>query len=239
MRLMGLWIGLCLMVNAAFAQGFLVVENTLPVAEIGAFALAKDGSSLNVGSAENKGLVEKGFGFPLTVRRVEEGHVYALVPSAKLLVPVPFGWRGFDDGKRARVFTPAGNIGIVVNAMPLDGADSWDETREQVWKFARQTAEARAKKDPRYQARLIRLPDGTFGMREANIYEGEDDPYSSIILFRQHPGDPRTAVRVNLFSPVGEFERHVGLVAAFMRSMQNALIPSGLDRDLKGMPAGR
>lgn len=228
-----------LFASTALAQRLLLVETTLPRADIGSFALAKDAASLAMDSAENKGLVEKGFGFPLTVRRVESGHAYALAPSSKLLLPVPFGWRGFDDGKRARLFTPAGNIGIVVNAMPLEGTDTWDETREQVWKFARQTADARAKKDPRYQARLIRLPDGTFGMRESNIYEGEDDPFSSVTLFRQHPGDPRTAVRVNLFSPVADFERHLGLVAALMRDMQNAQIPRGLDMDIKGMPAGR
>ena len=225
--------------SAVFAQSLLLVESTRPKADVGSFALSKGAASLAAGSAENKDLIEKGFGVPLTVRRVENGHVYALAPSAKLLLPVPFGWRGFDDGKRARLFTPAGNIGVVINAMPLEGIDTWDETREQVWKFARQTAEARAKKDPRYQARLIRLPDGTFGMRETNIYDGEDDPFSSITLFRQHPGDPRTAVRVNLFSPIADFDRHLGLVAALMREMQNALIPTGLDMEIKGTPGKR
>jgi hypothetical protein len=83
------------------------------------------------------------------------------------------------------------------------------------------------------------MPDGTFGMRETNIYDGEDDPYSSITLFRQHPGDPRTAVRVNLFSPIADFDRHLGLVAALVLEMQNALIPTGLDMDIKGMPGKR
>ena len=138
------------------------------------------------------------------------GYVYVQAASARVLVPVPFGWRGFDDGKRTRLFTPAGNIGIVINATQMDADQTWDETREQVWKYARQTAAERSKKDPRYSARLIRLADGTFGMREANIYESEDDPYSSVVLFRQHPNDPRTVLRVNLFAPIGDFDRHLG-----------------------------
>src|SRR6185295_8857613 len=180
-------------------------------------------------SAENKGLLDKGFGFPVRVREVADGYVYALAPSPRVLVPVPFGWRGFDGGKRTRLFTPAGNIGIVINAMPMEGFESWDETREQVWKLARQTAEERGKKDPRYQARLIRLPDGTFGMREMNIYEGEEDPYSSVILFRQHPDDPRTAIRMNLFAPVGDFDRHLALAALVMKDLRATFIPVGLD----------
>ena len=156
---------------------FIIIETSLPTTAYASFALAENAASFSADSAENKGLLDKGFGFPVRVRRVLDGYVHALAASARVLVPVPFGWRGFDDGKRTRLFTPAGNIGIVINAMSMDGFESWDETREQVWKLARQTAEERAKKDPRYQARLIRLADGTFGMRESNIYEGEDDPY--------------------------------------------------------------
>jgi len=171
------------------------------------------------------------------VRRILDGHVYVQAASARVLVPVPFGWRGFDDGKRTRLFTPAASVGMVINAVQMDGAQSWDETREQVWKFARQTAAERSKKDQRYSARLIRLADGTFGMREANIYEAEGDPYSSVTLFRQHPNDPRTAVRVNLFAPLGEFDRYLALAALVMKDMQGAFTPTGLDMDLSKLPA--
>ena len=200
------------------------------------FALAKDSASFAPNSAENKVLLDKGFGLPLSVRRVLEGHVLALAPSARLLVPVPFGWRGFDDGKRTRLFTPTGNIGIVLNALPMEGFESWDETREAVWKHARQAAEARGKKDPRYQARLIKLADGTFGMREANIYEGQEDPCSSVILFRQHPADPLSAIRLKLHAAVGDFERYLELAALVMKDLQGAFVAGGLDTDISTLP---
>lgn len=235
---LGGWLlALLLAAGAASAQApFLLIETTLPAGNYASFALSQDSKSFAPESPENKGLLDKGFGFPVSVRRVLPGHVMALAPSARLLVPVPMGWRGFDDGKRTRLFTPAGNIGIVINAMPMEGFESWDETREQVWKHARQTAEVRAKKDPRYQARLIRLGDGTFGMRETNIYEGDEDPYSSVILFRQHPNDPRTAIRMNLFAPVGDFDRYLGLAALVMKDLQGAAIPTGLDMDISNIP---
>jgi hypothetical protein len=227
-----------LMAGALHARAQLIaIETTLPAAPYASFALAKDSKSFDPDSAENKGLLDKGFGFPVRVRQVLEGYVYVQAPSSRLLVPVPLGWRGFDDGRRARLFTPAGNIGIVINAMQVDADQTWDETREQVWKFARQTAADRSKKDPRYSARLIRLPDGTFGMRESNIYEAGEDPYSSVILFRQHPDDPRTAIRMNLFAPIGDFERHLALAALVMKDMRGAQIPTGLDTDLSKLPA--
>lgn len=229
-----------LMPAVARAQAPLIaLETRLPSASYQAFALAQDSASFSPDSAENKGLLDKGFGFPVSVRRVMDGHVLALAASARVLVPVPFGWRGFDDGRRTRLFTPQGNIGIVIHAMPMDGLQSWDETREQVWKFARQTAAERSKKDPRYSARLIRLADGTFGMREHNIYEGQDEPYSSVILFRQHPDDPRVAIRMNLFAPVGEFERHIALAGLVMKDLQGAFIASGMDTDISRIPASR
>ena len=235
--LRGSLILLWLLAGAANAQTpFLLVETTLPAGRYASFALAKDSASFAPNSAENKVLLDKGFGLPLSVRRVLEGHVLALAPSARLLVPVPFGWRGFDDGKRTRVFTPTGNIGIVLNALPMEGFESWDETREAVWKHARQAAEARGKKDPRYQARLIKLADGTFGMREANIYEGDEDPYSSVILFRQHPADPRSAIRLNLYAPVGDFERYLELAALVMKDLQGAFVAGGLDTDISTLP---
>ena len=237
--LVALWIAHPVQAQALLGQpqpAFMIVETSLPSADYASFALARDSASFAPNSAENKGLLDKGFGFPVRVRRVQEGYVYAQAAAARVLVPVPFGWRGFDDGKRTRLFTPAGNIGIVINAMPLDGFETWDETREQVWKLARQTAEDRGRKDPRYNARLIRLANGTFGMRESNIYEGEDDPYSSVILFRQHPTDPRTAIRMNLFAPVGDFERHLALAALVMRDMQGAFTPAGLDTDFSKLP---
>ncbi len=235
-----LWTAGAVRAQALLAQqpaAFIIVETSLPAVDFAAFALAQNGDSFSPDSAENKALLDKGFGFPVSVRRVLADHVVAYAATPRLLVPVPFGWRGFDDGKRTRLFTPAGNIGMVINAMPMDGFETWDETREQVWKHARQTAEARAKKDPRYSARLIKLPDGTFGMREANIYEGEDEPFSSVTLFRQHPDDPRTAIRMNLFAPIGDFERHLGLAGRVMKDMLGAVIPTGLDMDFLKIPA--
>jgi hypothetical protein len=222
---------------AARAQTPLIsIETTLPSASYTSFSLAADSSSFAPDSAENKALAEKGFGFPVRVRRVMQGYVYAHAASARVLVPVPFGWRGFDDGKRTRLFTPAASIGMVINAMQMDSAQTWDETREQVWKFARQTAAERSKKDQRYSARLIRLADGTFGMRESNIYEAEGDPYSSVTLFRQHPEDARTAIRVNLFAPIGDFDRYLALAGLVMKDMQGAFTPTGLDVDLSKLP---
>ena len=234
-----LWAAGAVQAQALFGQvpsQFLIVETSLPAVDYAAFALAKNSESFATDSAENKALSDKGFGLPVSVRRELDSHVYAFAVSPRLLVPVPFGWRGFDDGQRTRLFTPAGNVGMVINAMPMETFESWDETREQVWKHARQTAEARAKKDPRYSARLIKLADGTFGMREAGIYEGEDDPYSSVTLFRQHPNDPRMAVRMNLFAPVGDFERHLGLAGRVMKDLQGAVIPTGLDMDVSKIP---
>lgn len=233
----GLTLALALMAGDLRAQTPLIaIETTLPTAPYASFALAADGASFAPDSADNKGLLDKGFGFPVRVRQVRDGYVYVQASSARVLVPVPFGWRGFDDGKRTRLFTPAGNIGIVINAMEMDGAQSWDETREQVWKFARQTAAERSRKDPRYSARLIRLPNGVFGMREANIYEGGEDPYSSVILFRQHPDNPRTAIRMNLFSPIADFDRYLALAGSVMKDLQGVQIPTGLDSDLSRIP---
>jgi len=222
---------------AAHAQTPLIaIETSLPSAPYASFSLASDSASFAPDSAENKDLVEKGFGLPVRVRQRRDGYVLVHATSPRVLVPVPFGWRGFDDGKRTRLFAPSANIGMVINATRLDDAQSWDETREQVWKFARETATQRAKKDARYSARLIRLDDGTFGMREAKIYEAQGDPYSSVILFRQHPDDPRTAIRLNLFAPVGDFDRYLALAALVMKDLQGARIPVGLDTDLSNLP---
>ncbi len=224
----GLWAGtaLSLCLSLAHAQSdFITMETSLPAATYAAFALTADSASFAPDSPENKGLLDKGFGTPVRVQRVLDRHVQVVSPATKTLLTVPFGWRGFDDGKRARMFTPTGSIGITIHALSMDGFVDWDDVRGQVWSLARKTAEARAKKDPRYQARLIRLADGTFGMRETNINEGEDGPYSSIILFRQHPSDPKMAIRLNLYTPLDEFERYLGLAALVMREMQGA--PAG------------
>lgn len=217
----------CMMVVMLYAaapaqaqQDFITMETSLPAAAYPPFALSNDSASFAPDSPENKGLLDKGFGFPVRVQRVLDRHVQIVSPSTKLLVTVPFGWRGFDDGKRTRLFTPTGNVGITLQSLSMDGFVDWDDTRGQVWSLARKTAEARAKKDPRYQARLIRLADGTFGMCETNINEGDAGPYSSIILFRLYPGDPKTAVRMNLYAPPEEFERYLGLAALLMRDMQ-------------------
>lgn len=201
---------------------FITMETTLPAAAYAAFALTPDSASFAPDSPENKGLLDKGFGSPVRVQRVLDRHVQVVSPSTRVLLTVPFGWRGFDDGKRTRLFTPMGNIGITLHALPMEGFTDWDDVRAKVWHLARQTAEARAKKDPRYQARLIRLADGTFGMRETNINEGEDGPYSSVILFRPHPNDSKLAIRMNFYTPIEEFERHLGLAGLILRDMQSA-----------------
>ena len=215
-----LWGMLCAAAPAVAQSDFITMETSLPVASYASFALAADSKSFAPDSAENKGMLDKGFGVPMRVQQVHDRHVQIVSPSTKLLLTAPFGWRGFDDGKRTRLFTPTGNIGITFQSLPLEGFTDWDDVRGKVWSLARQTAEARAKKDPRYQARLIRLADGTFGMRETNINEGEDGPYSSVILFRPHPADPKLAIRMNLYTPIEEFERHLGLAGLLMRDMQ-------------------
>jgi hypothetical protein len=213
---------LCVVAPAHAQSDFITMETTLPAATYASFALAADSASFARDSPENKGLLDKGFGTPVQVQRVLERHVQIVSPSTKLLLTAPFGWRGFDDGKRTRLFTPSGSIGITLQSLSTEGFVDWDDTRGQVWGLARKTAEARAKKDPRYQARLMRLADGTFGMRETNINEGEDGPYSSVILFRLHPSDPKLAIRMNLYAPLDEFERHLGLAGLVIRDMQAA-----------------
>jgi len=215
-----LWFVLWVVVSAVAQSDFITMETTLPSATYASFALAADSTSFAPDSPENKGLLDKGFGTPVSVQRVLDRHVQIASPATKLLLTVPFGWRGFDDGKRTRLFTPIGNIGITIQSLSTDGFVDWNDVRGQVWSLARKTAETRAKRDLRYQARLIRLADGTFGMRETNINETEDGPYSSVILFRPHPGDPKLAVRLNLYTPVDDFERYLGLAGLLIRDMQ-------------------
>jgi len=204
---------------AAAQAPLILIETSLPTATYTSFAMAKDSSSFQADSPENKGLLDKGFGTPLNVQRVLDGHVLLASPAAKLWIPAPFGWRGFDDGKRARLFTPNGNIGLIVAVMSTEGFANWDDAREQVWRVARESAEKRAKADPRYQARMIRLADGTFGMREMNVQDSEG-PHSTVTVFKRHPGDPKLAVRINLYAPVDEFERYLGLLALVVRDVQ-------------------
>jgi len=217
------WWMLCLAMPVVAQSDFITMETSLPAASYASFALATDSKSFAPDSTENKGLLDKGFGVPVRVQQVLDRHVQIVSPSTQLLMTVPFGWRGFDDGKRTRLFTPTGNIGITFQSLPMEGFTDWDDVRGKVWNLARQTAEARAKKDPRYQARLIRLADGTFGMREANINEGDAGPYSSVILFKPHPGDPKLAIRMNLYTPIEEFERYLGLAGLLLRDMQPSM----------------
>ena len=215
-----LWFALWAVMPAIAQSDFIIMETTLPSTTYAAFALAADGASFAPDSAENKGLLDKGFGTPVRVQRVLDKHVQVVSPATGTLLMVPFGWRGFDDGKRARFFTPTGTIGITVQALSIEGFVDWNDVRGQVRTLARKTAEARAQRDPRYQARLIRLADGTFGMRETNINEGEDGPYSSVILFRPLPGNPKYAIRLNLYTPLDEFERYLGLAGLVLRDVQ-------------------
>jgi len=217
------WWMLCLAMPVVAQSDFITMETSLPAASYASFALATDSKSFAPDSTENKGLLDKGFGVPVRVQQVLDRHVQIVSPSTQLLMTVPFGWRGFDDGKRTRLFTPTGNIGITFQSLPMEGFTDWDDVRGKVWNLARQTAEARAKKDPRYQARLIRLADGTFGMRETNINEGDAGPYSSVILFKPHPGDPKLAIRMNLYTPIEEFERYLGLAGLLLRDMQPSM----------------
>ncbi len=218
-----LWCMLCAAAPAVAQSDFITMETSLPAASYATFALATDSKSFAPDSAENKGLLDKGFGVPVRVQQVLDRHAQIVSPSTQLLLTVPFGWRGFDDGKRTRLFTPTGNIGITFQSLPMDGFVDWNDVRGQVWGLARKTAEARAKNDPRYQARLIRLADGTFGMRETNINEGDAGPYSSVILFKPHPGDPKLAIRMNLYTPIEEFERFLGLAGLVLRDMRPAM----------------
>ena len=107
----------------------------------------------------------------------------------------------------------------MVSASSLDQAGGWDNAREQFWHEVRVQALARRRQSPRYEVALVRLPSGQFGVRETNI----PDPtgaYSSVIVFVRHPGDPALAVRINLFTPVQDFESYLGLVGLLVRDIR-------------------
>jgi hypothetical protein len=197
----------------------LAIDSTLPAASYSTYALSKDAKSFDPEDPENKLLLEKGFGFPVRVARVLEGRALVASPATKLLIPVPLGWRGFDDARRTRLFPPGGDIGLVVSVVSIDDTRGWDDTREQFWQQVREAAARRGKESPRYEARLIRLADGTFGVREAHIPD-KNGPYSSILLVMRYPGDARLGLRINLFTPVEEFERYVGLMGLIVRDLQ-------------------
>lgn len=211
---------LCALALPAAAQA-LAVDTALPAAEYAAYALSKDASSFDPEHAENKLILEKGFGIPVRVVRVLEGRALVASPATKLLIPVPLGWRGFDDARRTRLFPPGGEVGIVVSIVSVDDARGWDDAREQFWQQVRRAAAKRASQSRRYEARLIRLDDGTFGVREVHIPD-DKSPYSSILLFLRYPGDARLGLRINLFAPVEDFERYVGLAGLIARDLQGA-----------------
>lgn len=205
----------------AAAQGpAIATDTTLPVGAFASYALSKDASSFDPERAENKQLLEKGFGFPVRVARVLDGYALVASPATKLFIPVPLGWQGFDDGRRTRLFPPGGDIGLVVSIVSLDGVQGWDDVREQFWQQVRQAAAERKRQAPRYEARLIRLSDGTFGVRETSIPES-GGPYSSVLLFLRYPGEPNLGLRVNLFTPVEQFERYLGLAGVVVRDIQS------------------
>lgn len=212
--------GLLTAVPAAGQESAIAIDTTLPVGAYASYALSKDASSFDPERAENKKLLEKGFGFPVRVARVLDGYALVASPATKRLLAVPLGWRGFDDGRKTRLFPPEGDIGLVVSIVSLDGVQGWDDVREQFWQQVRQAAAERKRQSPRYEARLIRLPDGTFGVRETSIPES-GGPYSSLLLFLRYPGEPNLGLRVNLFAPVEEFERYLGLVGLVIRDIQS------------------
>ena len=199
----------------------LPIADKLPVGAYATYAMSQDATSLDPERPENKQLLEKKLGFPVRAVQVFERHALIGSGAARVLVPVPLGWRGFDDGRRTRLFHPNGEIGLVVSAASLEQAGGWDNAREQFWHEVRKLAPARKREAPRYEVALLRLAGGQFGVRETNIPDA-NGPFSSVIVFMRHPGDPALAVRVNLFTPVEDFERYLGLVGLVLRDMRVA-----------------
>jgi hypothetical protein len=197
----------------------LPVEDKLPLGAYASYAVSQDATSLDPERPENKQLLEKKLGFPVRAVQVFERHALVGSGAARVLVPVPLGWRGFDDGRRTRLFHPNGEIGLVVSAISLDQAGGWDNAREQFWHQVRQQAPARKREAPRYEVALLRLADGQFGVRETNIPD-PNGPFSSVIVFMRHPGDPALGVRINLFTPVEDFDRYLGLMGLVLRDIR-------------------
>jgi len=195
------------------------VDDKLPVGAYAAYAVSEDASSLDPNRPENKQLLDKKLGFPVTVVQLFERHALVGSGAARVLVPVPLGWRGFDDGRRTRLFHPGGEIGIVVSAFSIDQAGGWDYARDQFWDQVRQHALKRRREAPRYAVTLLRLPGGQYGVREVNVPD-PNGPFSSVIVFMRHPLDPALGVRVNLFTPVEEFDRYLGLAGLVMRDIR-------------------
>ena len=204
--------------TAAGAQE-LAFDDKLPVGDYAAYAVSNDAVSLDPERPENKQLLDKGLGFPVRAVQVFERHALVGSGAARVLVPVPLGWRGFDDGRRTRLFHPNGEIGFVVSAASLDQVGGWDAAREQFWHEVRVQALARRRRAPRYEVALLRLPNGQFGVRETNIPD-PNGPFSSVILFVRHPTDPAMAVRINLFTPVHDFDRYLGLAGLLVRDIR-------------------
>ena len=194
-------------------------EEKLPVGTYAAYAVSEDAVSLDPNRPENKQLLEKSLGFPVTVVQLFERHALVGSGAARVLVPVPLGWRGFDDGRRTRLFHPNGEIGFVVSAFSLDQAGGWDNAREQLWLQVREHALKRRREAPRYAVTLLRLPGGQFGVREVNVPD-PNGPFSSVIVFMRHPLDPALGVRVNLFTPVEDFDRYLGLAGLVVRDIR-------------------
>jgi hypothetical protein len=216
---LGTLLAAALATSTAAAAQDIPVDDKLPLGAYAAYAVSEDAGSLDPERPENKQLRDKGIGFPVTVVQLFERHALVGSGAARVLVPVPLGWRGFDDGRRTRLFHPNGEIGIVVSAYSLDKAGGWDNAREEFWQQVRQHTLKRRREAPRYSATLLRLPGGQFGVREINVPD-TNGPFSSIIVFMRHPLDPALAVRVNLFTPVDEFDRYLGLAGLVVRDIR-------------------
>src|SRR5262245_27501202 len=103
-----LWIAAALALAAAADAQEPASQDKLPIGAYATYAASNDAVSLDPERPENRQLREKGVGFPVQAVQVFERHALVAAPAARLLVPVPLGWRGFDDGRRTRLFHPNG-----------------------------------------------------------------------------------------------------------------------------------
>jgi hypothetical protein len=173
------------------------------------FAKADNGASFNRDDSMKPAGPEPG---PAHILGIDSDSGFARIQfdSIKIEVCLPLGWHASEDSERAVGYSADRSYRVIV--WRVDFAYEGVQDAEQYASSKRGAIQARR---PGVQARVRKLPDGTFLVIYENVPPSQGDSGKRTVfdLVFSKPGEPKQGVLVTLGVPAADMDRGLKLLA--------------------------
>ena len=155
---------------------------------------------------------------PPGVKAIGEGFVELGCGSSQVVLKMPMGWLGDEDGQNSTLFTPDQSTRIIMGFRDMGEKTSFAAFKTR--SLAATRAQMKALKQTGAIVRGFEVPGGSYAIEVSGVTTTSGAKNGFLQVFTPNPKPSRYVMSLSLTAPAPEFSKYRGLVGLILRDRE-------------------